>query len=358
MPTGVSHLYYPIQDNPGDPLAFDDSYFLVKLHDAQAFFPANLLKQAEFLLVSSSVESSFLPNSPIQSIHKLTTLRKNAPCRLGIHTNLTSWLPARADDSISVKLEYKVLQGAPMKSLVDKMEELQLESVVSAIRPDIAIAVTISKIVGHLLSFFLQEGKQIELFPLKIDLNVADLKVGYYAVLGSYTEETYPKILEIKQGQLTEQHGHELSHYSYAVFQVQMIKRRGSEVVRRASWGELLSVCKDEALHMTIRDEDDRREAFQKWLVGLTQVRVLARKDYGFLTHEVNGVIAEAQSEVEQKLLPQHGLESQEEETYPDEWQQVLGVSTPQELRRTVRDYQDAVELSERLLREYQQTAD
>jgi hypothetical protein len=343
-------------------LSFNNSYFLIRLHDAQAFFPANLSRQAKHLLVSSSVESSFLKGGPVQRLHKLTTLKKNIPCQLGILTNLTEWIPAREQDSVSVKLEYRVLQGAPVKSLVEKMEKLQLEFVVSAIRPDMAIAVTVSKVVGYLLSFFLEEGKQVELFPLTMDLNLADLKIGYHAVLGSSTEETYPSTLEMKHEQLTGPHGHDLSRYSYAVIEVGMMKRRQEEVWRRTSWGELLSIYKDETLHTTIRDNNDLQQAFQKWLRDIRLIRALAEKDDSFLKREVMEVIAEAQLEVQQKLRlphsPEADLETQEEEPYPPEWQQVLGVNTPQELRRIVRDYQDAVELSERLLQEYQQTAD
>src|SRR5438105_10030405 len=144
MPTGVSHRYYPDnQPDPAYPLELDDSYFLVKLYDAQAFFPANVLKQAKLLLVSSLVESSFLPGNPTKSLHKLTTLKRNAPCHLGINTNLTGWLPANASDTLRFTLNYTIMQGTPIETLVGKMEQLQLEAVVSLIRPDIAVAIKI-----------------------------------------------------------------------------------------------------------------------------------------------------------------------------------------------------------------------
>jgi len=66
-----------------------------------------------------------------------------------------------------------------MKSLVDKIEQLDLAAKVSVIRPDVAVAVKLTEIVGNLLSYFSQEGGQTEVFTLAMDLNVASLKSGY-----------------------------------------------------------------------------------------------------------------------------------------------------------------------------------
>ncbi len=79
MATGVSPLYYPDQPTPNFNQEIDNSYFLVKLHDTQAFFQANWLAKPGLLILSSSVESSFQPNSPTQSLHKISTLQKNIP---------------------------------------------------------------------------------------------------------------------------------------------------------------------------------------------------------------------------------------------------------------------------------------
>jgi len=353
MPTGSSYRYYPTQDNPGQLLAFGNSYFLIKLHDAQAFFSANMLQQAGVLLVSSSVESSLSQSGPTKSLHKLTSLKKNTPHRLGINTNLTKWLPSIETDSLRVNLQCKVLHGSPIKSLVEKMEGLHLESALSLIRPDIAVVATVTQIVGHLLSFFAQEGTETIVFSLDMDLNLSDLKVGYSAVLGSHTDEPYPNILEIKHGQLSLPGGHELTRYSYAVIEVRTVPRLTPDFARRQVWGELLYECRDTALNATIRNEDDRLEALQRWFFGLEQVRAFARKDHSFLEREVSELIAEAQLLVEPKLEPP--LETYGVDIIPVEWQPILGFSTPQELRDAVRDYQDAVQLSEQLLQKYAQ---
>jgi hypothetical protein len=355
MPTGVSGLIYPDQPKPTCELELDNSYYLIRLTDAQAFFPAGPFSQASSLLFSSSVESSFMPGTPTQSLYRLTTLKKNIPDRLGIHVDLTDWLPARSTDRIKVTLKYTVTRGAPIQALVDKVKQLDLATKVSVFGPGPAVALKVTEIVGHILSSFLQEGEQTDVFPsLILDLNLADLKAGYYAVIGSVTDEIWPRMLEIKEnGPLTERGGRALVRHSYAVIQVLVIKRRGAEVLRTETWGELLQICKDKALDSTYDTEAERSRSLQEWRANLRLVRALAGKDRSVLQSEIDQVIATAHLAVEQQLLPQTIHEAAELDTYPDEWQEVLGFSTPQELQYAVQDYQDALVLSRRLIQEY-----
>lgn len=329
-----SSSYYPIQPDPAYPLELDNSYFLIKLFDAQAFFSGNQSSQVD-CLVSSSVESTFNPGVTLQSLHEYKTLRKNIPTRLGININLTDWLPARATDEITITLNYNLVSGTIIQTLVDTIQQLDLASKVSAFRTDIAIAVKISQIVGTMLSSFLQEGEQVEVFPLTINLNLADLKAGYYAVVGSLTDEILSNTLQVDaKGRLTDREGHELSRYFYAVIQVLALKRRGFESLRYETWGELLQSSKDQALSAASHNDDERRKALQEWRTNLEQVCKLAANDRAFLEIEIDEIIADAQLEVEKKLLPMAELISEE-------------------LRLKVRAYQDELELSKQQIQQY-----
>jgi hypothetical protein len=249
MPTGVSSLYYPEQSQPACNLALDDSYYLVRLHDAQALFEAGWLKKAGYLIFNSSVETSFQPGQPTQSLHQITALEKNTPCRLGLSANLTDWLPARAADSLKVILKYTVVQDTPFKELVDQMGQIGLAAKVSLIRPELAVGVKVSEIVGSLLSYLLREGTQQEVFSLVMDLNLVSLKTGYYAVLGSHGDAGWPTALRVDaSGRLTDPNDHLLLHHSYAVIEVLALPRRGQEIAREQAWWELLQAGKDQAL--------------------------------------------------------------------------------------------------------------
>src|SRR5690349_20935846 len=103
MPIGVNNLMRPEeQPTPVCELEPDSSYYLIRLTDAQAFFPAGLLSQAKSLLFTSSVESSLLPGHATQSLHNYTSIKKNKAFHLGVHTDLTDWLPARKSDRINI----------------------------------------------------------------------------------------------------------------------------------------------------------------------------------------------------------------------------------------------------------------
>ena len=357
MPTGASPLYYPEQPSPSSTLELENSYFRVKLHDAQAFFQANFLQNADSVIFSSSITSSFQPNSPTQSLHKISTIQRNTPCRLGISTNLTEWLPALPGASLQINIKYTVLQGKPIQKFIDHMQQADLVAKLS-LRPDWAVAVKVSNIVGKLLSFLAQEGSQKDLFFLDIDFNVADLKTGYHLVYGSHSDEVWtpPQLLKIDaNGRLMDRSSESsLSRLSYAVIQVLGCPRLGQEEFRDESWWQLLQTVKENILNKGDSDELERRELLGEWFFALKQVRELSRKRREFLLSETQQIIASAQVEVEQKLRPQVTAESfGAENELPYELQDILGVETEQDLQNLVRDYQDALEVSQKLRADY-----
>lgn len=358
MLTGASQPFY-LQDQPSSPfqLELENSYFLVKLHDAQAFFQANFLKNADSVIFSSSITSSFQPNSPTQSLHKISTIQRNTPCRLGLSTNLTEWLPAGSGASLQINIKYTVLQGKPIQKFIDHMQQADLVAKLS-LRPDWAVAVKVTNIVGKLLSFLAQEGSQQDLFSLVMDFNVADLRTGYYVVCGSHSDEVWPspQFLRIDaNGRLMERSSDiSLSRLSYAVIQVLGLKRLGIEEFRDESWWQLLQTVKENILDTDSTDELERRELLGEWYFALKQVRESARKRREFLDNEIRDIIATAQVEVERKLRPQVTAESfGAGNELPYELQDILGVETEQDLQKLVRDYQDALEVSQKLRADY-----
>ncbi len=359
MPTGVSSVYYPNQPNPPFNLELDNSYFLVKLHDSQAFYKAGLLTEPGFITFSSSVESSFHPNDSTQSLHKISSVQKNKPCRLGLSINLTDWLPARPTDWLRVNLKYTVWQDKPLQNLMTQLEQTGLVAQVSLLRPDWAVALKVSKIVGQLVSYLLREGSQHEIFSSTMDLNLRDLKAGYQVVVGSHGDEILPTSLKVgANGHLTDISGSSLSRLSYAVIQVLALKRRGQEIARDEPWWELLEAVKEQILDAESANDQERRKLSIDWRSTVTQVRVLARKQRGFLLPEIREIIAAAQVEVDAKLAPQRANEAFGIEELPPELQNCLGVRTEQELRKLVRDYQDALEVSQQLLEQYNLSGD
>jgi hypothetical protein len=356
MPTGASPLYYPEQPPPPSKLELDNSYFRVQLHHAQAFFKAGWLTEPGFVTLSSSVESSFQPGSPIQSLHRISTLQKNTPCGLGVGTNLTQYLPVRPSDSLRIAIKYTVSQDKPVQNLLTQMQQTGLVAQLSLARPDWAVALKVSDVAGKLLSYLLREGSEHDIFDLKIDLNLSDLKTGYYVVLGSKNDENWPepRILKIDQdSSLITKTGGSLSHLCYAVIKVAGLSRQMQEVFRDEPWWELLQIAKENILDAIPDSELERRELLGEWRFALKQVKSLARKRREFLWSEIQEILATAETEVQAKLKPPSTPEAFGFDELPDDLQEILEVETKEDLQKLVRDYHDALEVSQKLLADY-----
>jgi hypothetical protein len=352
MPTGVSPLYRP-KRQPDLPVKLhpEQSYFLIALHAVQAYFAAGWLTKPGYLTISSTVETSFYPNQTIRNLHQVTTLRRNTPCQVGLRVNLTDWLPALSTGSVRITLNYTVTQDTPFKNLVDQMDRIDLVSKVSLVRPDWGAAVKVSEITGRLLSYFLQEGQTKSVFDLSMDLNLQDLQAGYYAVFGSPENVAWPTELWLnEQAHLTGE-SYLLDKLCYAAVRVLALPRRGEEIARGEPWWELLQTARDQVVNAFPLDNAERRKLLAEWRVSLNQVNGLSRQARSFLLAEIREIIGKAQTEV---AVAMDSTTTESVVTLPDDLQQILGVSTEAELFDSVRDYQDALEVSHQLLEQYE----
>lgn len=351
MQTQMSRLYYPEKQPPSIVLRPDDCYFLVKLHHAQAFFEAGWLNKEGVLTLSSSVESSFQPGLA-QSLHQVTTLRKNKPCAIQLEKhNLTDWLPFRATDFLRITLNYRVVQNTPLKKLFDQMNHVDLVAKVSIASLDWMVAVKVSQIVGKLLSYLLQEGKETEVFDFKIQLNMPEVKTGFYVVFGSQQNARWPTEFWINDQEHLDGERHLLNKLSIAVIKVLALPRRGAEIARGKPWWELLQAAKNQALIASSGDNQQRQQGWANWHNTLGHVRTFASQERRYLLTEIDQLIQQAHVEVNDKYFP---TATESTLDLSDELQQLLGVRNEEELYQSVRDYQDALDVSHRLLEQYQ----
>src|SRR5262249_25387104 len=155
---------------------------------------------------------------------------KNTPWHLGLAVNLTDWLPARKTDTVEVTIQFNALQGAPIRDLLAKLKDNDLLTKVTALRPEWEAAMKVSSIAGGLLSGLLGEGKEHVLYHLREDLNLASLKSGFYASMGSNAAQPFPKGLKIENGRLVKDNGDTLIGFNYVMLEVEVLPRRGEEV--------------------------------------------------------------------------------------------------------------------------------
>jgi hypothetical protein len=349
MTAGYSKLLYPRQPAPPCPLTADNSYYLLNLSQAQVYFPAPPFARPAYLTLSSTIESPFQPGQPLKSLYQVVTFEKNQAFRLPISVNLSTFVPARANDTLRLTLRYMVTRDNPFQKLAGKMKEVNLVAKVSAVSLEWGAALKISEITGSLLSYLLQEGSEDTLFELYQDLNIADLKAGYWLIYGSRENLVEPGLVEIHESELRSDPY--LDKYCYALLKVIAIPRLKEEAARQCFWWELLQAGKNKTLAGLQGSTRQKDAALREWENTLLQVMEFARKDPAFLLKEVQQIIQTAQREIDLVLKGGITKEAFGSESYPETCQKVLGVRDEAALAASLRDYHDAVEMTERLLK-------
>ncbi len=248
MATGVRGPIRPENQQGTRKLEVGKSYFKIKFTDAQVFFHAHLFSGAALVLAELTVRDS--SGKEWKSLYKLPTIKKNTAFHLGPHFDLTVWLPVAGQEKITIDLTYKVIRGSPIKKFLEAIDNSGLASVLSVLGPVAVAGTKVTEIVGHILSFLKKEGKTETVFAtMPIEFDVQKLETGYFVMIGSTTDETPIERLEItKNGSLRQSGGGDLNRYSYAVFNVGMQLRLGSEAFKDTCWGELLQLCRINAV--------------------------------------------------------------------------------------------------------------
>lgn len=351
MQSGYSRFIYPKQVAPNYSLEIDNSYYMLQLYQAQAFFPASPLVKPAFLTLSSIVESPYQPGQPLKSIYQLVTFQKNQPFQLPIGVNLSSFLPARSTDTIRLSLRFLVTRDNPFQKLAGKIKDINLVAKISAASIEWGTAVKISEVVSQFLGYLLQEGGEDTIFEIYQDINISDLQAGYWIIYGSRENLSEPTILEIKDNQIRADSN--LDRFCYAVIKVISIPRLRIETARSSGWWELLQAGKERVLLALSSGMGKRDSALREWGTTLTHVREMARRDQSFLINEIQQIIGSAQKEIDNAMRFQVKAEAATDmmTSYPQSWQDILGVHNARNLGTLLEEYETQSRLTESLLK-------
>lgn len=362
MATGYSSLQFvPYLDgiakakHPSVRLDPDNCYVRIKLHAVQAFFKSGWLENPGFLTLFC--ESKFSSEPSVQSLHRVETLSRNVPCQLGLSINLTEFLPVSTTGKLEVQLKYVVTRASPIKDLLTHLNQVDdVTPVLSLLSPHAEVSLKASKIVGQLFSFLTKEGTQTEILTLKTNLNWSELQTGFYAVIGSSTNEDWAKTLRMDANdRLVENFPRQsLTQCSYAVFKVERIDRRGDEATRGEAWWKVLRTGrKDISDEVSFREpltQDQREQLREQWYRTVSQVRLLLEQQKSCLLKEQDEMIQAASQEVLERLNPSTRLESVSQDQLPDRWQTLLKVRSLPELKHAAQAYQSMLAQSRQTL--------
>jgi hypothetical protein len=357
MPVGVHAPIFPRNQPAAEyPLIKDDCYFLIRLHRAQVYHHSaakglltSFRPQPRFLTVGTTVQSSHGNNPAVRSLHRCEEFVPNAPYQPGWHGNLTDWLPAGNTDWIKVKVQYTITRTSPLAGIIKLIDQNGLLAKLSLLSTEWAVALKVAEIVTELASTWEKDHADVTVFNLDTQFNVSTLQSGYHITLGSEVDTPWPEADSLSvtaDGQLQDTKGL-LSSLNYAVFQALALPRRGMEAVRGQAWGQLLQIVADRIQLRGPNNDPERRKANAEWRATLERVNDLAQADRSFLRSEIQQVIRQFHQQLEPILaLPTRlqGTLEAGDGGFPNEWQELLGVQSVQELQLRVDAYSRLIE--------------
>lgn len=305
--TSGTTILLPVSSNEAfAPIVPDDSYFSLALHNAQVYVSLPWLTQVGYLICSTEVRSSFLPNQTLQGIHQVSTIRKNTPSTLGLSVMLTDWLPAAPDANVRITLRLMVVRDKPFGKLTDKLGELGLSSVFSLVAPQISEGIKIAGIVGAILSSVMDEGQEDSMLTLTADLPVQDLKAGYWAVVAPNPPGDMPRVVRITaDGRLDDPKGPFSERHTYIVLKVRSRERRGTEAARTTPWWGLLQDGLRQLRRLdAFSTNEERMGARRFWRDTIERAERLAEADQSFLLNEVRQIFQQHTQEALNLLQP------------------------------------------------------
>jgi hypothetical protein len=345
MPSGTTILMPVAHNEQLAPLVANDSYFQVALYSAQAYVALPFLSQIACLVCAAEVGSNYLENHRIHSLYKVETIKKNQPSPLGLSVDLTEWLPVIPDKKVKVNVKLVAVRDQPFGKLTDAMSDLGLVSSLSLFGPHISEGLRITGIAGKILSTVLDEGAQDNLLSLDVDLSVAELSSGYWAMINPATPGDVATGLRLRSGgRLDDPKAAFSEQNTYAVLKVRALERRGPEAARLTDWGTTLAEGLRQVQRLAGSGTDrDRRKANSVWLDTIDHAQSLAQEDRSFLQNEIREVLQYYELEKRNLLAPETISESTGGEELNEDLQHILGVQDEGELARAVAGYRATV---------------
>ncbi|MCU0288903.1 MAG: hypothetical protein MUF15_21225 [Acidobacteria bacterium] len=280
-----------------------ETYFIVKIHSAQAAFSGHFWEKIKRLIITSQVKLNhpLLEDEPLRAIQRSREVRPNRTEKLGLSPNLINLVPATMD-RISLSLEFVLDKENRLATLGGLINDDAFLAAVSFVPGAAMAARTIGRVSQKLIQSFLNPDEREPILQFSGDFNIAggELKEGYYVILGTRDEQTplpqpLPQ-LELKGEELLAD-GQPVVQWSYIVFYVRCIDKRTRSLNEGATWDAKLKAA--EAIAQRVEndpfvDEDKRMEEWKACMEYLKQAQVLLMDSPTYLYIEANEIIASA----------------------------------------------------------------
>jgi hypothetical protein len=309
-------IYIPLNTKPKE-IRPGESYFIVKIHSAQAAFTGNFWEKVHRLIITSQVTLNhpLLGNEPLRAIQRSREVQRNRAEKLGLSPNLVNLVPATMD-RVSISIEFVLDKENCLATLGGLINDDAFLAAVSLVPGAAAAARTIGNVSQKLIQSFLNPKERQPILQFSGDFNIAgsELKEGYYIVLGTRDDRSpLPRPLphlELQDGELLAD-GKPVVQWSYIVFYVRCIERRTRDLNEGEAWNTKLNAAEAVAQQTgndPFADADKRKQAWKTCMAHLKEGQVLLLNNSTYLRIEANEIIRTAYHYCYSQIFPEESV--------------------------------------------------
>jgi hypothetical protein len=305
-------IYIPFASEPKEVKA-GVTYFIIKIHSAQAAFTGHFWEKIKRLIITSQVKLNhpLLEDEPLRAIQRSREVQPNRAEKLGLSPNLINLVPATMD-RVSLSLEFVLDKENRLAALGGLINDDAFLAAVSLVPGAAVAARTIGRVSQKLIQSFFDPDERQPILQFSGDFNIAggELKEGYYVILGTRDENAplprpLPR-LELKDVELLAD-GKPVNQWSYIVFYVRCIERRTLDLNEGATWDAKLKAA--EAIAQRVENDPfaDTDKKMQEWkacMEHLKQAQVLLLDSPSYLYVEANEIIMSAFQYCKSRIFP------------------------------------------------------
>ncbi|MGB0386229.1 MAG: hypothetical protein ACPGWR_15580 [Ardenticatenaceae bacterium] len=327
----TSPIYIPRDASQTSPKTVcpGESYFYVKIKDAQAAFTGPIWERVPRLIVTSKVSLNHprLGKEPMLSIQRSREVRRHQAQKLGLSPNLINLVPA-VMTHISIAVEFVLDKENRLFDMAALINHSSFLSAVS-LAPNAAVAaLTIGALSEKILQTFLKPADRQPILHFSGDFNLAagELRDGYYVILGT-RDPNNPLPYQLKYPHLKFENGDLLynkkrvTQLSYLILEVRRVDARTRGLNDGAPWEEKLRSAEAIAERLAGDPFDEQEEKKQAWAECknmLKEAQLLLQADPNYLPREAKDIIKKAFADCQKQIFDEHDpLPTRETPVYP-----------------------------------------
>jgi hypothetical protein len=337
-----------------DSAAPDGAYFVIRIHAAQAVFRGRRFKKARNLVVTTTGRTDHRAHgSEFTSIHAVQDLRRNQPERIAINRDVVALTPTTMR-SMFISVAFLVDEEDQIRKVARMINAGAMAAAIGLGPHAVAAAKAADVLARGVLNAFVTDKQREPILQFAKDFTIpaGDVRDGFYVIFCT-TDPKNPLPADVSTLTVTSEGvglgGDAVANLSYVVLDLKVILRRGQrggsgpwklifDQIDRTLWTshDLSTLAKKEAV-------------LNNCAQLLLAAQALLQEDDSILPAEVEEIVAAEYAKCAQRIFG-----SVENVAGEPSMKAVTGLSTPAELKRTLRSYIQLQKESKVRVRQYE----